>query len=150
MIFAIKPSLFANGKSNGQPSEEFGICLRVTGDVRRDRIEPKAVHALAQPERHDIADLAPHGVAAQVQIRHSAPEPRFVVPFRAFERRVAVAGFSCEMVIVAVLAVRRIRVPALGQFAEIVRSSLEPFVVIRRVVQNQVQIHADAPLVAIL
>ena len=117
------------------------MVVRIEGS---HRIETEAVHALVQPEADDLADLLPHCFIRQVKIRHAGPEACFVIKIGTFERLVAGLLFIREIVIRDLRA--RLRISLCG--AKCIRSSLEPGMFRRRVVERQIQDHLDVPGVA--
>ena len=109
-----------------QETQEFDVFLPVSGEIGGHCVQAEAVDPFVQPERHDISDLAPHGVAAQIQIRHFRPELRLVVPLRAFERGVPLARLPGEDVVIEKTAAGRVRLRALRQRAKVLRRGPEP------------------------
>ena len=130
-------------------AQELRIGFRIPGKIGGHRVQAESVGPFAQPEGHDVPDLIADCLACQVQIRHFRPESGLVVPVCAFKRRVSVLGLPGEIVIVIIPAVGTVRLPVGRELPQVIGRRLEPFVVIRGMIQHQIHIQADAPLVAV-
>ena len=131
-----------------QEPQEFHVGIRIPVNIVCHRIQPESVNSLPQPVFEDRTDLASYGFARKIQVRHFRPESRLVIPLRTFHRRVPVSRLPGEIVIIVILTVGSVRLPSGRQFVQVIHRRLEPGVVVRSVVQHQVHIYTDAPLVA--
>ena len=132
-----------------EESQEFDICFRICINIIGHRIQPETVNTFPQPESQNIADFSSHSLARKVQIRHFRPESRLVVPVSAQKRSIAAGRLSAEVIVIEVFAIRHVRFCPGRQFVQIIRRSRKPCIVFRRVVEYQIHIHADAPLMAL-
>ena len=109
-------------------------------------IQPETGDALSNPVLHDSFDFPTECIAAPVQIRHIRAELRLVPPIGPVQLLIAILLLTGEEIIVNIGAFCSIRLRTLREIFQILRGSLEPFMVGTAVVYDKIDDDLDPPL----
>ena len=133
-----------------QIAQEVDVAFRASRHVGGHGVQSEAVHALVEPEAHDVGNLITDHLVAQIEVRHLRPEACLVIPRRSLQRNEAVIGLSREDVVPHVRTVLEHRVLVGRKRAQVVRCRAEPRMRIGGVIKHQIKQDAHPTCVTLL